>query len=170
MERDCGSSGIQGDNCDFGGAVKAEGEAYSADAAVDIELHLVEAVVTLGVLQTHWRQDERAQKRKSDLAAVGVAGQHKVDEMAARMFDDAVGEVGFVRHEKDGAVGFGGNGEVEVGVAGARIFDAAEPEACAVALDGEVLVDENGSAIGGEGLGDHRAIEGDVVVAEDGVA
>jgi len=101
---------------------------------------------------------------------VGVAGEHEIDKMAARMFDDVVGEVGFVRHEKDRAVWFGGNGEVEVGVAGAGIFDAAEPEACTVALDWEVLVDENGSAIGSEGLGDHRTIEGDVVVAEDGVA
>ena len=84
-----------------------------------------------------------------------MAGEHEVDKMAARMLDDMVGEVGFVRHEKDRAIGFGGNGEVEVGVAGTGIFDAAEPEARAVALDWEVLVDENGSAIGGEGLGDH---------------
>jgi len=164
------SGGLQGDDRDFGGAVEAEGQTYRANAAVDVELHLVEAVVTLGVLQTHGRQDERAQEGKPDLTTVGVTGEHEVDEMAARMLDDVVSEVGLVRHEKDWTVGFGRNGEIEVRVAGAGIFDSAEPEACAVALDGDVLVDENGSAVGGEGFGDHWAVESDVVVTEDGVA
>jgi hypothetical protein len=32
--------------------------------------------------------------------------------------------VGLVGHEDDGAVGAGGDGEIEVGVAGSGIFDA----------------------------------------------
>lgn len=163
------SGGLEGDDCDFGGAVEPEGQAYGADASVDVELHLIEAVVAFGVLQTHGGQDKRAQEREPDLAAVGVAGEHEVDKVAARMLDDVIGEVGFVRHEEDGSVGFGGNGEIEVGVTGAGIIDAAEPEACPDALDGEILVDENGSAVSGEGLGDHWTVEGDVMVAEDGV-
>lgn len=116
---------LQGDDRNFGGAVEAEGQAYCADAAVDVELHLVEAVVALGVLQTHGGQDERAEEGQADLAAVGVAGEHEVDQVAARMLDDVIGKVGFVCHEKDGAVGFGGNGEIEVRVTGAGVIDAA---------------------------------------------
>ena len=82
---------------------------------------LVEAVEAFGVLLAHGRQDERAEEGKPDLAAVGVAGEHQVDEVAARVGDDVVGVVGFVRHEDDGAVGFGGEGEVEVGVAGTGV-------------------------------------------------
>ena len=52
-------------------------------------------------------------------------------------------------------------------MAGARVFDAAEPEPAPRALDREVLVDENWSAVGDEGVGDHRAVKGDIVVAED---
>ena len=48
------SGGLEGDYCDFGGAVEAEGQAYGADAAVDVELHLVEAVVAFGVLLGPW--------------------------------------------------------------------------------------------------------------------
>ncbi len=114
---------------DLGRAVEAEGKADSADAAVDVELHVAEAEVALDVLLTHWRKDERAEEGQADLAAVGVAGEHEVDERAARMLDDGVGVVGFVSHEDDGAVGFGGDGEVEVGVAGSGVVGAAEPDA-----------------------------------------
>ena len=164
------SGGIQGDDGDFGGAVEPEGQAYGADTAVDVELHLVEAVVAFGILQAHWWQDKRTDKREPDLAAVGVAGQHEVDERTSGVGDDVVGVVGFVGHQNHRSVRFGGDGEIEVRVAGAGIFDAAEPEAGSSAFDGEVLVDENGGAVGGEGLGDQGAVEGDVVVAEDGVA
>ena len=132
---------MEGDDCDLGGAVEAEGEAYGADATVDVKLHPVEAVVAFRVLFAHGRQDERAEEGESDLAAVGVAGEHQVDEGCSGVGDDMVCEVGLVRHEEDGAVGFDGEGEIEVGVAGAGVVDAAEPETGAVAFDGEVLVD-----------------------------
>jgi hypothetical protein len=144
---------LEGDNCDFGGAVQAKGQAYGADAAVDVELHLVEAVEAFGILFAHGRQDERAQEGEPDLASVGVAGEHEVDEMAARMGDDFVGEVGFVRHEEEGAVGVGGEGEASTG-----------------SLDGKVVVDQHRSAMGGEGMENCWAVEGDVMVAEDSVA
>ncbi len=34
---------------------------------------------------------------------MGVAGEHEVNERAARVGDDVVGIVGFVGHEDDGA-------------------------------------------------------------------
>ena len=125
---------MQGDDGDLGWAVEAEGQAYGADAAVDVKLHLVEAVVAFGVLHAHWWQDKGTDERDSELAAVGVAGEHEVDERAAGMSDDVVGVVGFVGHEQDGAIGFGGDGEIEVRMALAGVVDAAEPEARAVAL------------------------------------
>ena len=161
---------LQGDDGDLGGAVEAEGKAYGADAAVDVELHVVEAVEAFGVLLGHWREDEGTVEGQLDLAAMGVAAKHEVDERTARVGEDVVGIVGRVCHEEDGTVGFWGNGEVEVGVAGAGVVDAAEPEAVAFALDGKVLIDQNGSAMGGEGLDHDGGAEGDVVVAEDGVA
>ena len=90
--------------------------------------------------------------------------------MAAGVGDDGVGVVGLVGHENDGAVGLCGDGEIEVGAAGAGVVDAAEPEACAVAFDGKVLVDQDGCAAGGERLDDQWGVDGDVVIAENGVA
>src|SRR5437899_12648250 len=78
------------------------------------------------------------------------------------MGEDVFGVVWLVRHEDYGAVGFGGDGEVKVGSAGAGVVDAAEPEAVAVAFDGEMLVDENGSAMGGERFGDQGAVKADM--------
>jgi len=162
--------GLEGDDRDFGGAVEAEGQAYGADAAVDVELHLVETVVAFGILQAHGREDERAEEGEYDLTAMGVAGKHQIDERTAGMGDDLVGVVGFVCHEEDGAVGFGGDGEIKIGVAGAGVVDATEPEPAAAALDGDILVDQNGGVVRGEGLDDRGGAEGDVVVAEDAVA
>lgn len=99
-----------------------------------------------------------------------VAGEHEVDERGAGVFDDDVGVVGLVRHEDDWRAGLGWDGEIEVGVAGAGVVDAGEPEAVAVALDGNVLVDQDGCAMAGERPDDQRRAEVDVVVAEDGVA
>ena len=65
------------------------------------------------------------------LAAVGVAGEHRVDPGEARMADDVVDEVRLVAHEDDGRAGRVGDGEVEVGVAGAGVVGAAEPEVVA---------------------------------------
>ncbi len=131
---------------------------------------MVEAVEAFGVLLSPRREDERAEEGQLDLAAMGVTAKHEVDERTARVGDDVVGIVGRVCHEEDGTVGFWGNGQIEVGVAGAGVVDAAEPEAVAVAFDGEMLVDQDRSAVRGEGLDDLRAVEGDIVVAEDGVA
>jgi len=166
----CCSCGLEGDDGDLRGAVETEGKAYGADAAVDVELHLVEAVVAFRVLQAHWWQNKRPQKRYPNLATVGVAGEHEVDERAAGVGNDVVGVVGFVCHEQDRAVGLGWDGEIEVGMTGAGVFDAAEPQTSSRAFDGNVLIDENWGAMGGQGMGDHGAVEGDVVVAEDGIA
>ena len=119
------SGRVKGEKGDLGWAVEAEGQAYGADAAVDVELHLVEAIEALGIFLAEWGQDDRTQKREPDLAAVRVAGEHEVDEWTAGMLYDVVGVVGLMRHEDDGAVGFRGYGEVEIGMAGVGVVCAA---------------------------------------------
>lgn len=155
---------------DFGWAVEAEGQADGSDAAVDVELHPVEAEEALDVFFAERRQDESADEGQADLASVGVAGEHEIDERETGMLDDGVGVVGLVGHEDDGRSGVGGDGEVQVGVAGGGICEAAEPEALSATLDGDIFVDEDGGAIAVECLDDHRRADGNVVVAEDGVA
>ena len=86
------------------------------------------------------------------------------------MLEDGFDVVGLVGHEDDRAVGFGWDGEVEVGMAGGCIIGSAEPEAVSVALDGDVLVDENRDTAAGERSDDEGRADGDVVIAEDGVA
>jgi hypothetical protein len=85
---------------------------------------------------------------------VGVAREHEVDERTARMLDDSVGVVRLVDHEDDGAVGFGGDGQVEVGVAGSGVVGAAEPDARAGSFDGDVLIDEDGDSGGAKRVDD----------------
>ena len=101
---------------------------------------------------------------------MGVAGEHEVDEVAARVCDDGVGVVGLVGQKDYRCVWLGRDGEVEVRVAGAGVFEAAEPKPGAVLFYGNVLVDQNGSAAAAESVDDHGGADGHVVVAKDGVA
>ncbi len=80
-------------------------------------------------LLSHGWEDERSADGEANLASVGVACEHEVDERAAWVLEDGFYVVGLVRHEDDGAVGLGWDGEVEVGVAGGWVIDSAEPEA-----------------------------------------
>ena len=83
------------------------------------------------------------------------------------MLKDGFDIVGFVGHEDDRGVGLVRNRQVEVGMAGGCVIDSAEPEAVSVAFDGDVLVDEDRDATGGERIDDQGRVDGDVVVAED---
>ena len=107
--------------------VEAEGKSDGADAAVDVELHPSELEVSHDVFLAHGGKNEWAVEGHAHLSSVGVAGEHEVDELAARVCGDGVGVIGFVDHEDDGTVGFGGDGQVEVGVAGSRIVSTAKP-------------------------------------------
>jgi hypothetical protein len=165
------SGADEGDVGDFGGAVEAEGHAYRAEAAVDVELHVVDLEEAFDVLLAHGGKDEGADDGEADLAAVGVAGEHEVDGGEAGMAADVVGVVGLVAEQDGGgAVGEVGDGEVEVGVAGSGVVGSAEPEDVAAALDGGVAVDEDGQAVGFEGRDDVGWAGDGVVVAEDAEA
>jgi hypothetical protein len=161
---------LKGENGDLRWTVEPEGKAYGAYATVDVHLHLIELIWAFGIFFAHGRQDERAEKREPDLTAVGVACEQEIDEMSAGMCDDVVGVVGLMGEKDYGGVWVGGDGEVEVRVAGAGVLEATEPETGAVFLDCDIFVDQNGGAVAGEGVGHQGGVEGDVVVAEDGVA
>jgi len=77
------------------------------------------------VLLTHGREDEWAEDGKADLAAVGVAREHEVDEREAGVEDDVLDVVRLVAHEDDGCAGVWGDGKVQVGDAGSGIVGAA---------------------------------------------
>jgi predicted TIM-barrel enzyme len=85
------------------------------------------------------------------------------------MGDDHVGVVGLVSHKEDGTVGFLGDGEIQVRVAGAGVIYTTEPETCAIAFDGEILVYENRYVMSDEGFGNKGSVKGDIMVAEYGV-
>jgi len=155
---------------EFCRAVEAEGQAYGADASVDVELHVIEVEHAFYVLLTHGRQNQRAEDGETDLAAVGVSGEHEVDERKAGVLDDAFDVVRLVAHKDYGCAGVGGNGEIEVGDAGAGVVGATEPEEIATALEGEVAVDEDGGSVGFERWDDVIGTDVDVVVAEDAEA
>lgn len=122
------------------------------------------------IFAAHGWEDEGTEEGEADLASVGVTGQHEIDEGAAGVLGDDVGEVWLMGHEDDGGVRVGGDGEVEVGAAGSGVVYAAEPEAGAFVVDGKALVDEDGDVDGFEGVDDEGGADGYVVVAEDSVA
>jgi hypothetical protein len=160
---------LEGQDGDLRWAVEAEGKAHGADAAIDVELHLIELVGTLGIFFAHGGQNKRSQEGEPDLAAVGVAGEHEVDEGSARVLDDGIGVIGLMGEQDHRGVGFGWDGEIEVGVAGAGVFQAAEPKTGAVLLYSDVLVDQDGGAGAAESVDDHGSTDGDIVIAKDGV-
>jgi hypothetical protein len=164
------SGGLKREVGDLGRAVEAQGQADGAEAAVDVELEVAEAEVAFDVLLAHGGEDHGTDDGETDLAAVGVAGEHVVDALAGGVGSDVVGVVGGVGHEDDGTIGVGGHGFGEVGAGAGGIFDASDPEAAAVALDGDVLVEEDGSAAFAQDAGDEGGTDGGIVIAEAGEA
>ena len=126
--------------------------------------------MAFGVFASHGWEDERAKEGEADLASVGVAGEHEVHKGASWMLGDDVGEVGLVGHENDGTVWAGGYGQIEVGPAGSGVVYAAEPEAGALVVDGEALIDQDGDADRFEAVDDEGGADGHVVIAQDTVA
>ena len=131
---------------------------------------MVEVEEAFDVLLAHGGEDERSDVGKANLAAVGVAGEHEVDERKSGVEDDLFDVIGLVAHEDDWGVGAGGDGEVEVGDAGSGVVGAAEPEDVAAALDGGIAIDEDGGSVGLEGTDDVFGTDVNVVVAEDAEA
>lgn len=70
----------EGEFGQFGRAVEPERQAHGADPTIDVQVHVVELEEPLHVLLAHGGEDEWAEDGQADLAAVGVAGEHEVDE------------------------------------------------------------------------------------------
>ena len=152
---------------EFGGAVEAKGQAYRANAAVDVELHVVKLKHAFDVLLTHGRQNQWAKDGEADLAAVRVAREHQVDERKAGVEDDILDVVRLMAHEDHGCAGVRGDRKVEIGNTHPCIVGTAQPDNIAAALERKVAVDEHGSAMGLERWNDVVGADVDVMVAED---
>ncbi len=157
----------KGDVGDLGGTVEAERKAYGADASVDVELHVADLEVTLHVLLAHGREDKGADEGETKLAAVGVAGEHEVDEREAGMVLEDIDVVGLMDEVDDRGARLAGDGEVGVRGAGAGVIGAGDVEALHLALEGEEAVDQDGGAVGLELVHNEVGVHRDVVVAQD---
>ena len=131
---------------------------------------MVEVEHAFDVLLAHRGEDEGAEEGEADLASVGVAGEHEVDERKAGVKHDVLGVVGLVAHEDNGGAGVGWDGKVEVGGTGAGVVGTGEPEDVAAALEREVAIDEDGGSVRFEGPDDVVGAYVDVVIAEDAEA
>lgn len=101
---------------------------------------------------------------------MGVSGEHEADVRTSAVCDDVVGVVGRVDHEDDGPWGPGRDGKVEVGDVGSRVCGATDDQVVSAAGEDDEAVAKNGDAVSFEGVGDERGTDGDVMVAEAGVA
>jgi hypothetical protein len=158
-----GDEGVEGE---FGGAEEAEGDAHGAEAGVDMEMDVANAVVAEDVFVTEMGGFDGADEGGADLAAVGVSGELDGGEVLS---GEVVGGVGFVEEED---VGFGGvpvaEGGFGIGVASPSGVEAGDPEGAAGGLEADGFVDEGADAELLEVGGDAAGAVPDVVVAEAG--
>jgi hypothetical protein len=134
---------LRANQCDvgqLGGAVEAERKAYCTDPSIDVELHVAEVEKAFDILLAHRGKDERADVGKADLATVGVAGQHDIDERKAGVEDDLVDVVRLMAHEENRGV---------------------------ATLERGIAVDEDRSAVSLERLDDVFSSDVDVVIPEN---
>jgi len=168
----CFRGADEGDVGNLRRAVEAEGKADGAEALVHVKLHVAEVEEAFHVFSAHGREDERTDDGKPDLTAVGVAGEHHVDERESGVLHNRIDEVRLVAHEEDGRVGHGHGRDSEVQIAGGRsgIAGAGEPEVVVTAFDGDVAINQHRGAMGLEHVDDLLRADENVVVAKYGVA
>ena len=131
---------------------------------------MVDLKVALDILPSHGGKHQRTDERKTELAAVGVAGEHEVDQGKTRVVLKDVDVVGFVDQKDDRRAGFLGDGQVWVRGARAGVVRAGDVETLHVAFEGKVAVNQHGRAVGFELMDDQVGIDTDVMVAEHGDA
>jgi hypothetical protein len=151
---------------EFGGAEEAEGDAHGAEAGIDVEVDVANAVVAEDVFVTEVGGFDGADEGGADLAAVGVSGELDGGEVLG---GEAIGGVGFVEEED---VGFGGvpvaEGGFGIGVASPSGVETGNPEGATRGLEADGFVDEGADAELLEVGGDPAGALPDVVIAEAG--
>ncbi len=101
---------------------------------------------------------------------MGVAGEDEVDGVTARVSGDRGGIVGLMRHEQNRRIRVGRDGEIEVGAAEGDVVNAAKENVCVTVVDANVLIDEDGKAVGLEVVADDAGADDGVMVAENAEA
>jgi len=112
-------------------------------------------------------EGERPDAGNSNLAAVGVSGEDKVDERAAAVVGDVDGVVRLMDHEDDGSVGFLGDGYGQIGLAVGVVVETAEKDMLSLALDADELVYEHREAVVFHVVPNDAAAYGCVVISKD---
>ena len=72
-----GSNGTEGEQRDLRRAVEPEWETDGAEAAIDVKLQIPEPEPGFDILAAQMAEESGDRRRHPDLAAVGVAGEHK---------------------------------------------------------------------------------------------
>ena len=156
--------------CEFCGTVKAERHTDCANTAIDIKLHVAELELTSDILPSHGWEDKRPQSGQANLAAMGVPGEHQVDQRKSGMPDDGICVVRFVDHQDDRSTGIRWNSDVEIRYPIGRIVGSSDIESVVATFEREEAVNEDRGAVGFERLDDTLRSYGNIVIAEDGEA
>ncbi len=154
----------------FRWAVEPEGQTHRSEAAIDVELHLLKLIGSLNIFFSHWRQDEGADERQADLAAMGVAGEHEINERESRVENHLFHVIRLVAHEQHRRLGIGRNGGIQVGSLGSGVAATTDPQAIAPAFNGYMAINQDGGAVGLKGADHLIEADRDVVVAKDAEA
>ena len=126
--------------------------------------------MTFDVLLPHGREDKRSEEGQADLAAVGVAGEHEIDQWRLGDEGGRVGVVGLVRHEDDGRSGVGGMARLRSGLLVPGSSTPQSQRRSPLRSMGTCWSTSTGVPLRGEGSDDHRGADFDVVIAKEGVA
>ena len=126
---------------------------------------LTDAAKSCGVAAFVFRRnDQRAEERQADLAAVRVAAHEKIDAAVV----DQVDEVGMVRHADARSALHSRERGLDVRLAAIDLVDADDRQLGAVAPDDMRLVDDELHALRGHRGLHFVAVRPVVVIAEDG--
>ena len=133
MEPGWFSGASQRDLGDLGRAVESEGRSNRAEAAIDVELQVLQAEQALNIFLAERGKRHGRNEWKANLSAVGVAAEHELNGWACRMLEHLIDEIGCMAQEDDRLVCAGAkefrNGEVDVGMALDRVVEAGKPDA-----------------------------------------
>jgi len=127
------SGASQRDLGDLGRAVESEGRSNRAEAAIDVELQVLQAEQALNIFLAERGKRHGRKEGEAHLSAVGVSAEHELNSGSGRMLKQFIGEIGCMAQEDDGLVCAGAkefrNGEVKVGMALDGVVEAGKPDA-----------------------------------------
>jgi hypothetical protein len=95
------SGAPQGDLGDLWRAVETEGNADSAESAIDVELQVLQAEEALDIFLAQRGKGHGGQEGEANLPAMRVAAEHELDRWSGRVLEKLVDEVRLVTQQED---------------------------------------------------------------------